>query len=110
MKAAIKHEGFHTRRLSPEADNPREVAFAEQWKQENDDNQLLLRLLLGPEENPLSPFGGKRERFAEVTQENASVAATIAQWLGSNIGMSFLDLALSRCGYKVVPIGKGADR
>lgn len=32
------------------------------------------------------------------------MAATVVQWLGSNIGMSFLEESLERCGYKIVEV------
>lgn len=97
----IKHEGFFAERLRQ--DNPRELAFAEQWKQENELFQILQHLLVS--ENGL-PFAdsvcSKVERMAEYDQLSANIAATVVQWLGSNVGMDFLRCALERCGYKLV--------
>ena len=74
MLMKLKHEGFQLHRLNPNAGNPREVAFAAQWAKEQEYGKLLFHLL------PDSP-----------TQRDANVAATVAQWLGSNVGMSFLE-------------------
>jgi hypothetical protein len=73
----IKHEGFCANRLHPLADNPREVTFAKLWNEENE-SSLLSKLI------------------PEMTQRDATVAATVVQWLGSNVGMSFLRNAVIR--------------
>ena len=78
----IKHDGLFANRLSKEADNPREVTFAKLWSEENNakERRHLLSQLLQD----------------KVTQRDAQVAATVVQWLGSNVGMSFLDAACRR--------------
>lgn len=80
--AKIKHDGLFIKRLSELANNPREVTFAQLWKEENNANErrFLLQLLLQD----------------ELTQRDAEVAATVIQWLGSNVGMSFLTEACRR--------------
>jgi len=35
------------------------------------------------------------------------VAATVIQWLGSNVGMSFLEESLGSCGYRIKAEGGG---
>lgn len=87
----IKHEGIYLARLDPKQGNPREVAFAEQWKHENDKHGFPVLDALIP------PTG----RF-NLDQETAEIAATIIQWLGSNVGFSFLRTALDKCGFKIV--------
>lgn len=72
----MKHEGFHKSRLQPEQNNPREIAFAEEWKEENDWKGQRRNLL-----QALVP---------NATERDAEVAATIIQWLGSNVGMGFI--------------------
>lgn len=77
----MKHVGFDKRRLSRKADNPREVAFARQWVKENTrvgSTNILIALI------------------PDATQRDATVAATIAQWLGSNCGMAFLGEVIHR--------------
>lgn len=88
----IPTTGFHVNRLAPEAENPREVAFHDQWVEENDTSQrrcLLYNLV------------------PDCADRDAQVAATIIQWLGSNVGFSFLHDALSRAGYRITPEVKG---
>lgn len=87
--AGVKHQGLHANRLTKAADNPREVAFAEEWDKENSSsfhNQPTLDHLLGI-------ASGVRDR---------AVAATVIQWLGSNVGMSFLRNSLARFGMEIV--------
>lgn len=74
-----KHIGKWESRLSKQADNPREVAFAKQWQKENEDGHVLQHLI-----------------GDDFTDRDAMVAATVAQWLGSNIGMSFIQEAAKR--------------
>ena len=38
----------------------------------------------------------------EVTDVEKYVVATVVQWLGSNIGMNFIESALRDCGYRVI--------
>src|SRR5581483_12417017 len=65
----IIHSGFFADRL--ELDNPREKAFAEQWKQENDRHQVLQHLLVKTDGSPFAiPFDSTK--LAEYKQETAS--------------------------------------
>lgn len=73
---AIKHIGKSSNRLY--SDNPREVVFAELWQRENDLHHTLEYLL------------GDNNRPNPISEEEIEVAATVIQWLGSNVGMSFL--------------------
>jgi len=66
----IKHESLRLYRLDS---NPIERIYAEKWKQ---------RQLIG---NTLAYL------LNNITQRDATVAATIIQWLGSFCGQSFLD-------------------
>lgn len=70
-----KHEGINTHRLSRE---PLEAAFAKGWSEQAP--TTLGYLLCG------------QERDAhDYSQRDATVAATIIQWLGSPVGSSFVD-------------------
>jgi len=89
--AKIKHEGrWHDR---TEHANPREKAFSDQWQHENKNYELLRVLLKG--NGTLDPI----QMLAPITQVEATNAATVIQWLGSNVGFDFLRLSLERCGY-----------
>jgi hypothetical protein len=80
--SSIKHKGLRTYRFKFN-DNPMERVFAEAWVEENrvvSGNSLLDHLLA---EDPNRPRG-------EVSQRDATVAATVIQWLGSPVGQCFL--------------------
>ena len=73
----MKNIGIHANRLKPEQNNPREVAFAEQWDFEQENSQILNALVgIGPHK--------------KITDRDKEVAATLMQWLGSNVGLSFI--------------------
>ena len=73
------HVGKSAYRLNPNQGNPREVAFAKQWSKEQAEGHILAHLI------------GK-----DFSDRDAMVAATVIQWLGSNVGMSFLEEAIMR--------------
>lgn len=87
---AVKHQGLYIGRLAN--DNPREVAFASQWEKENVGRALSMH-----------SYGGTLDQLLNrcVDQKTATDVATVIQWLGSNVGFSFLHEALQRCGYKL---------
>lgn len=72
MSKSLKHQGMHSWRLQPWSANPREVAFIRQWRVEQRNYSLLKKLV------------------PDATQRDATVAATVIQWLGSNVGLSFI--------------------
>jgi hypothetical protein len=112
MSEEIKHEGLHAHRLAPGQNNPREVAFAEQWREENCREycaHVLAELLIRRHDQNWT-FCERVEQLAPYDQQSASVAATVIQWLGSNVGFCFLEDALKRCGYRIVRAGEGAGR
>ena len=65
------HEGFFIHRITQ--NNPREFAFYDKWWEENKGNRPLIY-----------------ELIPDATERDCRVAATIIQWLGSNVGQSFL--------------------
>lgn len=73
---------------------PRERAFAKVWFRHNRRWACTLNNLLST-----CPTG---ERRAFVTKREAEVAATLVQWLATNVGFSFLAEALSEAGYTLV--------
>lgn len=78
------HVGLHARRLKEKGPSAvREKAFAEQWQHEQ--NTDLLAYLLG----------NGNDRVA-ISQRDAEVAATVVQWLGTNVGQDFLDTVRQR--------------
>lgn len=81
----IKHEGCSPHRLN--IHNLEEMVFAEEWKKKCEMYNLLPYLL---NENHGGAF------VSGVSQRDAFVAATIVQWLGTNVGSGFLQVCLER--------------
>ncbi len=75
--------GINAYRLDPAQDNPREVAFSRKWEELNLTRISVTEAIY---KTPLLATLLKEEPSARDSQ----VAATIIQWLGSNIGMGFL--------------------
>ncbi len=99
-KVNLTPDGYHADRLKPNRENPREVAFAEQWKREHERDDVLGWITcLEPDPNPAGFNGMKQVR--ELSEGERKVAATVIQWLGSNVGMSFMREALEECGYRI---------
>lgn len=75
----------------------------------------LLRVLvcLEPDNSPraagLYGFPPMKEK-REISDRERQIASTVIQWLGSNIGMSFLECALQRCGRKITDTGLQGDQ
>ena len=101
------NQGLHAKRVNEH--NPREAAFAEAWAEH--DRLHLLENLLIVNCDPETPgaqarFGGVGGHFVEpvgrATDRDRVIVATVIQWLGSNIGISFLEEALGKFGAKLV--------
>lgn len=81
----------------------REKAFARLWRNDNKKKSWFN-----------SGFGTLQDLFFYtgnifqyyplliITNRDRVIAATVIQWLGSNVGFSFLQKALNMCGYKIV--------
>jgi hypothetical protein len=80
-----KHKGLHLHRLTTAAGNPREVAFANAWIEEHEYQNVLGYLM------------SKDNRAIPVADGTALAAATVIQWLGSPVGMSFLGRVIKNC-------------
>lgn len=95
--------GLHTHRLRPNQNNQREVAFAEQWSWENEHFDILKNLLEVPCSLQEATARGRNGPCQyplgiQPTERDAVIAATVIQWLGSNVGLSFIREALNKCG------------
>lgn len=73
----MKNKGLWQQRFK---ENPMEKKFALAWEKENTQSRILEYLLA---KNPNYPNN-------EVTERDATVAATVIQWLGSPCGQNFL--------------------
>lgn len=89
----IVHRGLAYNRVSAPLDGKdreREASLASEWESVNQWRRFGLQALM-----PALVPGH--------TQEQATAAATVIQWLGSQVGFDFLQTALDSCGYDIVP-------
>lgn len=77
------------------ATNPREAAFAKKWEDENQDGHTILPHLLGIDKDRYRDT--VQNGLDRVNERDATVAATIVQWLGSNVGMAFICEVANSC-------------
>jgi len=86
----LKHDAVHADRIAPElveqGVSVEEKEFAEAWRWENGKRNTPPALV-----SILAPRGGR----AIVSQRDATVAASIIQWLGTNCGRAFIDAVRS---------------
>jgi hypothetical protein len=101
----MKNKGLFHERINH---NPREKAFAETWEHENErPDKFAVDHGYGTLQN-LFTTGHKYDIMdplkwvLEITDHDKYIVATVVQWLGSNVGMSFLHTALKKCGYTIV--------
>lgn len=104
----IQHVGRYDRRRkdgSPSGD--REEAFIKLWDKENNPPSWLnggigiLEHLLH-RETDASAMDHRRFN-GDLTQEEATNAATVVQWLGTSCGWDFLRQCVEACGHDLVP-------
>jgi hypothetical protein len=103
VPATINH-----RRLLPEAGNPREVAFVEEWKQQHVYSDLLTLLLMVPVPDGQKADGTYRgtghgflNPIKALSIRERTIVASVIQWLGTNVGYGFIHMAMQRAGYDV---------
>jgi hypothetical protein len=103
-----KAAGLHSDRLRPDRDNPREVAFIAQWDQENVYADVLERLFEVPcsiDDPDMFARNGTNGPYklplGRTTERDRIVVATVLQWLGSNVGLSYVRECLRRCNYEI---------
>ena len=82
MSAKTAHRGRCAYRI---ASNPEEGRFARAWAEANARHNGILFCLLN------TPDASCCGRSVQPTDEQAELAATVVQWLGSPVGESFLD-------------------
>ncbi len=72
--------------------DPLEANLANEWfERMTNDPEMLNKILFDPSHPNRTP-----------TKREAQIAATIFQWLGTNVGHAFLTSALDKAGYKIV--------
>lgn len=110
MNYAVREHKFRANiGLNPERVkyNEREKAFQEQWLKENEpiswinNGGGILQDLCTNYNNEIESW---KRRSIIVNNQERMIVATVIQWLGSNIGFSFLEESLKKCGYKITKI------
>jgi len=95
-KKKISHRGFFRDRLRAKSGDL-EKAFADNWEKDCREHYVL--------ENILNHKGSP-----ETTQRDAIIAATVIQWLGTNVGFGFIMKSIKECGYVVNSLPKMSPR
>lgn len=85
----IKHEGLSTNQLNS---NPREQVFAKAWKQINDPPYPVVSVPL----ELLLCSNGDGNINRDLSQIEATTAATVIQWLGSPVGWEWLNETMEK--------------
>ena len=96
----LDHRGlsFNRTRYEPEwRDRQRELALATAWESANEQRPVGVSAVL-----PVLVPGA--------TQAQATAAATVIQWLGSEVGFDFLTRALEQAGYTLTDTRAAARR
>lgn len=106
----LRHVSLWARR---DQHNELERAFSERWKKENDSrwphlNDTLQKILTRPNK-PFNRWSGNRPIAFWVCQRDATIVATVIQWLGTNCGFAFLRQCLKDAGYEVVETEKARE-
>jgi len=108
-----KYIGIHSDRLSDPSHNPKERALVDEWKQMNILEGLFQKTCKHGEAHLSTTLGGdaygRYEPIGPPNKRDEIVAETVIQWLGSNVGRSFLDLAANRLGYNLQWTEKDGD-
>lgn len=90
----IEHVGYKPHRTIYDRGDLERI-FAYHWFERNDARSSRSTLLL---QSLLNDSG---DEFEPMTQRDARVAATVVQWLGTNVGFSFVCQAFRDAGYDI---------
>lgn len=100
----VLHRGLDHKRVEwarthdPEPETNLEIAFAEAWEEENEP-----RSWLNHGEGVLQDLLYDGMMFKhKVTRQEAAIAATAIQWLGTNCGRSWLETTLKKAGHRLL--------
>ena len=103
----MRGKGINNDRIKPGSSDFREIAFVEEWQKNPERLELLFRKACA--ENDPSKDGEARGLgyafkypIGPPTERDHIVAETIIQWLGSNVGMSFVDETLKAVGGQLI--------
>lgn len=106
MAPKIEHKGLHFLRTKwSGVSGIRENAFAERWLKENDPpySNILQQLMFVQDRGASKVLDRYISKPAfKISARDAKIVATVVQWLGTNIGFNFLQMALEAAGYEIV--------
>jgi len=102
----IKHKGIQRKRLKH---NILEKTLADDWEDLNKKRSYISHgfgilqdlMVITSDKRVHNSWSIKGFSFV-ITQRDAVIVATIIQWLGTNVGMCFLEKALGKAGYKII--------
>lgn len=117
LREAERHRGVSMYRVIAERYHrpSREGVFADRWAKVNGDERILHQLMVLPcrpgargawrdDSGSVSPTSTGRFRTAcgdaPITDRECAIAATAIQWLGTNVGLSWLIDTLKEAGYE----------
>lgn len=95
LAKTIRHVGFAVDRCRT---SNMERTWAESWI-ENNSRWDTLQALFERGDRNFSMFRARPRLL--ISRRDAFVAATVIQWLGTNVGFGFVCESLKKCGYKV---------
>lgn len=90
------HRGLSFERTDDAKTNPRERVFAEEWNRINTQDPLGYSLLDRLCHEPRDSFAVGGPPSGTCNERDHQIAATVIQWLGSNVGQGFLDQTIPR--------------
>lgn len=102
-KTRIRHVGRFPNRANctgAEGWVNKERIFADHWRKQNENVTSFLNGGYGVLDHLLCADDRGRI-LSDITQEQATSAATVIQWLGTNCGWCFLEECITQCGYKL---------
>lgn len=110
MRKSIKHNKSVGWLIERCRFNRRERALAETWMKENKESRFgdTLQKIFIIDRDISGLFG--KTRKVKITARDRFIVATVIQWLGTNIGWGFLENALRRAGYSIVPLSNFPER
>ncbi len=105
----IEHKGLWAGRHKQDV-SARERIFGEHWRRENDERRgdgILQKLMVRPDKPGKESFsrrlGFGGPRVFIIGRIEAKIAASVVEWLGTNVGFGFLTGVLRECGFDLVP-------
>lgn len=93
----IKHVGLHANRLNHPC-SVKEEAFARRWRNENSP-PAYINSGRGVLDHLLYHSPDQRSFTGESTEREETIAASVIQWLGTNVGWCFLEETIEDCGF-----------